>query len=75
MTRKRFAKRRLRMRYTAVILVGLTLLFSGCITSRPPAPVLGEDIAQVKKGGVVPFSGTIFSPFYLNEYLQWKEYK
>lgn len=56
------------------ILLGSTLLSTGCGIKRlPPAPVVGVDISAVKKGEAAPFDGTLFSPFYLNNYLQWKE--
>ena len=58
-----------------VILAGSTLGLTGCVSTNPPAPVIGVDIVQVKKGEVAPFSGTIFSPFYLDRYLEWKESK
>ncbi len=35
-------------------------------------PVAGIDIAIVHAGQDVPFNGALFSPMYLNEYLQWK---
>lgn len=37
-----------------------------------PIPLLGTDIASVNKGDVVPFTGVLMSPMYLNTYLQWK---
>jgi hypothetical protein len=62
------------MRYSAVMYLALMLLFSGCASKHlPPAPVIGVDIAQVEKGADAPFNGTLFSPFYLEEYLQWKD--
>lgn len=59
--------------WKAGMFLGSMLLLTGCAVNNPPAPVVGVDIAQVKKGDAAPFSGTIFSPFYLNEYLQWKD--
>ena len=65
----------LRVMLAGLMLLSVTLVSScSCqhIATLPPAPVVGVDIAQVKKGDIVPFNGTEFSPFYLNEYLQWK---
>jgi hypothetical protein len=66
------------MRYTRAMLAACTLLLilcasSGCATTHPPAPLVGVDIVSIEKGAVAPISGTIFSPFYLERYLQWKE--
>ena len=63
------------MRYTAVMCLGSMLLFSSCAHKPAPAPVIGVDIMSVKAGDKVLFDGTLFSPFYLNEYLQWKDTK
>ena len=63
------------MRYTAVILLAYILSSTACAVRHPPAPVIGVDIMQVKAGDKVIFDGTLFSPFYLNEYLQWKDTK
>lgn len=63
------------MRYIAAMLLGYTLLLTGCAVNNPPSPVYGVDIVAVEKGAVAPFSGTIFSPFYLDRYLQWKDKK
>jgi hypothetical protein len=59
----------------AAILAGFIALLTGCAVNNAPAPVIGVDIARVEKGAVAPFSGTIFSPFYLERYLMWKETK
>ena len=63
------------MRFIAVMLLASTVLFSSCAHRPAPAPVIGVDIMQVKTGDKVIFDGTLFSPFYLNEYLQWKDKK
>lgn len=42
------------------------------VTTLPPAPVIGVDIVQLNEDDIAPFDGTLFSPFYLTEYLQWK---
>jgi hypothetical protein len=34
--------------------------------------VVGVDIMALHKGDIAQFNGTEFSPFYLNEYLQYK---
>lgn len=57
------------------------VMLASCIASSincagkisPPSPVLGVDIVSIKKGENAPFSGTLFSPFYLKNYLEWKE--
>lgn len=56
------------------ILVLLIPLSWGCAAKHIPLPmpVAGIDIAIVKSGQTVPFNGTLFSPSYLNNYLQWK---
>ena len=59
--------------WQAVMLVALTALLTSCAVKHlAPAPVVGIDIAQVSQGQIAPFNGTLFSPYYLNEYLQWK---
>lgn len=64
------------MRYLVVTLAVLMPLLCGCANKRPmPMPVVGVDIATVQKGEICPITGTVFSPFYLNEFLQWKEDK
>lgn len=55
--------------------LGSIVLFSSCASkhiSKAPAPVIGVDIVELHKDDIVQFNGTEFSPFYLNEYLQWK---
>lgn len=49
-------------------------LLCGCVAKhlQIPMPVAGIDIAIVKSGQTVPFNGTLFSPSYLNNYLQWE---
>jgi hypothetical protein len=61
--------------FSLVMFLALTLSFSGCASKRIPlpAPVYGVDIVAVEKGSPAPFSGTLFSPFYLDNYLQWKD--
>lgn len=58
------------------MLAASMLLLANCaskhIATLPPAPVVGVDIVELHKGDVVQFNGTEFSPFYLNQYLQWK---
>lgn len=63
------------MRFIVVTFLVLIPLFSSCAHKPAPAPVIGVDIMQVKAGDKVIFDGTLFSPFYLNEYLQWKDTK
>lgn len=63
------------MRLIAVMCLALIPLFSSCAHRHAPAPVIGVDIMQVKAGDKCVFDGTLFSPFYLNEYLQWKDTK
>jgi hypothetical protein len=63
------------MRYIAVTLLFCTLLLTNCASKRAPVPVIGVDIMSVKAGDKVLFDGTLFSSFYLNEYLQWKDTK
>lgn len=62
------------MQYLVVMSLGLMLLYNGCASKHipMPEPVIGVDIVQLNKGDIVQFNGTEFSPFYLNEYLQWK---
>ncbi len=56
-----------------VILAGLIVWFSSCAVKHlPPAPVVGVDIVDLHKGDIVSFNGIEFSPYYLNQYLQWK---
>lgn len=56
-----------------VIFLVSIVLFSSCAAKHlPPAPIVGVDIAEVSEGQTVPFNGTLFSPAYLNDYLQWK---
>lgn len=62
------------MRLRQVMCLGLIVLFSSCAAKHLPlpAPVIGVDIANMNKGDIAQFNGIEFSPFYLNEYLQWK---
>lgn len=55
-------------------LLVLMPLFSSCAVKHlpPPAPIINIDIAALNKGDESPFNGIIFSPSYLEEYLQWK---
>jgi hypothetical protein len=55
------------------MLVASMLLLIGCASKHPPAPVVGVDILSVQAGSHAPFSGMLFSPFYLENYLQWKD--
>jgi uncharacterized lipoprotein YmbA len=63
------------MRFTLGMLLGSMLLLTGCASKHMPVPVYGVDIVQVQKGTEAPFTGTLFSPFYLDNYLQWKDPK
>lgn len=63
------------MRYTLAISVAYIVLLTGCAHKSPPSPVIGVDIISVSKGDSAPFTGTLFSPFYLDNYLQWKDSK
>lgn len=49
-------------------------LFNGCGSKHipMPEPVYGRDILRVDKNMEVPFKGTLFSDYYLDHYLQWK---
>ena len=61
------------MQWQAVMFLLLIVLCSSCVAKKlAPAPVIGVDIAHLNKGDSAQFNGTEFSPFYLNEYLQWK---
>ena len=61
------------MRLLQVIFLGSIVLFSSCAAKHlSPAPVIGVDIIQLKKGDAAPFNGIEFSPAYLDDYLQWK---
>lgn len=63
------------MRFLVVMLLVSMPLLCGCGNKHlpKPMPVYGIDIQDVKKGEATPFDGIVFSPFYLNEYLQWKD--
>lgn len=62
------------MRLALAILVLSMLPLCACAVKHVamPQPVIGVDIIQVNKGDVAQFNGTEFSPYYLNQYLQWK---
>lgn len=57
------------------ILVLCTISLIGCAASNPPSPVYGVDILAIEKGVPAPYNGTLFSDFYLDKYLEWKEPK
>jgi hypothetical protein len=38
-------------------------------------PVVNVDIVNVTAGDTVPFTGILFSPAYLENYLEWKAEK
>lgn len=64
------------MRLLQVVFLGfmLSLTLYGCASTKPTAnPVLGLDLVRVEKGEPAPISGTLFSDFYLERYLQWKQ--
>jgi hypothetical protein len=63
------------MRFIAVMCLAYILSSTACAGKNPPMPVYGVDIKAVNAGEVVPFKGTLFSDFYLNKYLQWKDTK
>lgn len=63
------------MRSLLVMLVVCIVSLTGCAGKHPPMPVYGVDIKAVNAGEVVPFKGTLFSDFYLEQYLQWKDTK
>ena len=52
----------------------VSMLWLGACSAKhlPPQPITGMDIQFLHKGDIVPFNGVEFSPYYLNEYLQWK---
>lgn len=62
------------MRLPQVILLALTVWCSSCAAKHlaMPMPVIGVDIVNDNVGQTVPFNGILFSPYYLNEYMQWK---
>jgi hypothetical protein len=62
------------MRLLQVIFLGSMLSLIGCATKITANPVLGMDMVRVEKGQPAPISGTLFSDFYLERYLQWKQY-
>ena len=66
--------KKLKMMFLLAMLVVSTTLFSACGAKKlpTPEPVLGKDISRVKQGDPAPFEGTLFSDFYLKEYLEWK---
>lgn len=51
--------------------IGLSTLF-GCAHRPKPVPLVNVDIMNVTAGEVVPFTGILFSPDYLENYLEWK---
>jgi len=61
------------MRLYLVILVLSITASIGCARNNPPSPVYGVDILAIDKGDVAPYKGTLFSDFYLDKYLEWKE--
>jgi hypothetical protein len=63
------------MRLLLPMLVVCIVSSTGCGVKHPPMPVYGVDIKAVNAGEVVPFKGTLFSDFYLEQYLQWKDAK
>jgi hypothetical protein len=52
------------------MLVGLIMLSSGCAGKRL-SPIVGKDIIRVNKGDTCPISGTLFSDYYLKQYLKF----
>lgn len=56
-----------------IVYIILACVLGGCAAKHitMPDPVIGVDIAEVTQGQPAPFNGTVFSPAYLNEYLQW----
>ncbi len=55
------------MLFRLAIIAGLTLLLQGCVNRPTPPPLDGVDIYDGKNKGDI-----CFTPFYLNNYLQWK---
>lgn len=50
-------------------------LLGACAANKvalPPSPIVGVDVETLNKGDVDTFNGIEFSPYYLNQYLQWK---
>lgn len=61
------------MPWQAVIFLVLMPLLGSCAARHlSPSPVIGIDLQQMKKGDIANFDGTLMSPMYLNDYLQWK---
>ncbi len=62
------------MQLLRVIFLGSIVLLTACAVKhiQAPAPIIGVDIIELHKGDIVQFNGIEFSPFYLNQYLQWK---
>lgn len=58
---------------TLVALMGSSINCAAKHMSPMPEPIYGKDIIRVSENQVVPFNGTLFSDFYLNSYLQWKD--
>lgn len=54
------------------LVLSMQLLWGCAAKHLPPSPVLGVDIVGLNKGDVAPFNGIEFSPYYLDQYLQWK---
>ena len=63
------------MRSLLVMCLVCTISLTACAVKHPPMPVYGVDIKAVNAGEVAPFKGTLFSDFYLEQYLQWKDTK
>jgi len=60
----------------AVTLGAFMLSLTACaVKHNPPVPVVNVDIMSIEAGGVAPFKGMLFSPAYLENYLQWKDGK
>jgi hypothetical protein len=58
-----------------VVVISTLFIITSCAVKHPPSPVYGVDIKAVAVGEPAPFKGTLFSDFYLNRYLQWKDTK
>jgi len=63
------------MRLLPVKMLAVFMLLSigsGCSHRPKPVPIKGMDVVTIEQNELAPFSGILFSPGYLENYLEWK---